>query len=740
MGVDLHKSIPKSSMNWPCFTAIDFAIYYECVDIVRLLLLFDDHLQSDNGLNRIKNAYKVGNIELVNLLLTRDQLTNSITKIEQISDTHVACMKNDLVYFKDLLFTNPNISNSAIWKSYTPLHLSIEYKHSELIELMLDYGADFNIQNDEGKSALHLAFDLNMKDIVKLFLNKCTNFHQNPVDGDGFSHLHIACIEGEVELVMRLIECGANVDSPVNFSCIYRPGFTSLHFSALFGNVNVLQRLLNYGACYSAVDKDNKSPFDIAISTSCDSRQSKSAFMIMEIILSFHHLHKDRFFNDRGFSRLHMWSINSSARDDKSEVRYFIDEHPSDVNKTVHILNTPWDGYTPLHFALELGNTSLANVLLEKGANILCKAANGDTPLHLALNCSIMPQLPSNLHNFSSIQQNPIGSKGFSFFHVACVAGHKELIEYFLDNGINPDFPSKIEGYEFNDKTPLHFTVQNNSSCAVEVSSLLLRFGANPNARDSELNTPLHYIKGQCHSKVINVLIDHGADVNALNAIFETPLLTLCKNAHNANSEMLQEKLELLLDKGADINITDEKGATPLALTSWNIESHSLLVEILLKHVIKFETVGFYVSKTNQKAYSSLLSRFSNELHFNEISFDELCLAELERMKLTHTNDFMAPYDILFKNLNQLAMMVENQVFQQMIDSYDFRKKYPIYGPMLELQLSKGKSRKLLFSESKKAFNYLISYALPEVCTENILQNLDANNLKNIVAARQPLW
>jgi len=57
-----------------------------------------------------------------------------------------------------------------------------------------------------------------------------------------------------------------------------------------------------------------------------------------------------------------------------------------------------------------------------------------------------------------------------------------------------------------------------------EVVELLLEHGANPNVRDYDGYTPLHYAVEGCHVDVARVLLDHGADPTIRNNNGMTPL------------------------------------------------------------------------------------------------------------------------------------------------------------------------------------------------------------------------
>lgn len=100
-------------------------------------------------------------------------------------------------------------------------------------------------------------------------------------------------------------------------------------------------------------------------------------------------------------------------------------------------------------------------------------------------------------------------------------------------------------------KTPLHFQAVKAD---LEVVHLLLERGANVNARDKQLNTPLHDICAM-HSRhgntkeVMEVLLVNGADVSAKNDAGMTALEHLLEYVDTIPGDLVK----LLLDQGADI-------------------------------------------------------------------------------------------------------------------------------------------------------------------------------------------
>ena len=157
---------------------------------------------------------------------------------------------------------------------------------------------------------------------------------------------------------------------------------------------------------------------------------------------------------------------------------------------------------------------------------------------------------------------------------------------------------------------------------------LLLRYGANPNARHSllEEHAPEHalleaaYASDRGESKAVERMVMHllnyGADAHVRTTGGNTALHAAVSNAESARL------IKALLDKGVDINATNNKGETPLMVAAGN-KNHSLY-RLLLKHGAnpalrnnRGQTAADILHYTPPADYERL-SELAYPVHYNE--------------------------------------------------------------------------------------------------------------------------
>jgi tetratricopeptide (TPR) repeat protein len=151
----------------------------------------------------------------------------------------------------------------------------------------------------------------------------------------------------------------------------------------------------------------------------------------------------------------------------------------------IDVNGTDSEGWTALGTAASFGTVELVELLLTRGAKVDGRHANGETPLfHAARRGSVeivqrLVDLGADVNAQDSNGHVPLNSALTNRKSVA----HMQIIELFLSKGAKTDARDK-SGW-----TPLHQAARNNN---VSGAALLLRDGADVNARASDRRTPLH--------------------------------------------------------------------------------------------------------------------------------------------------------------------------------------------------------------------------------------------------------
>jgi cytohesin len=245
-------------------------------------------------------------------------------------------------------------------------------------------------------------------------------------------------------------------------------------------------------------------------------------------------------------------------------------------------------GLTALHMVAQTGNVAMARLLLDQGANpnaavgrsLVLPVFEGDTPLSLATICSrrdlveLLLQRGADpnvrlrdsfaaLHLAESADIATLliahgasttarGYEDRTPLHQAAMQGRLDVATVLLAHG------SDIESKDEQGRTPLHLAVDQPAS-SPEIVALLLRHGANANARSSQQETALQAALTR-DRKIVQILLDAGADVNSQDRWQRTSL-------HRAVQAGDPALVALLLSHGANVNARDSTNRTPLYYT-----------------------------------------------------------------------------------------------------------------------------------------------------------------------------
>jgi ankyrin repeat protein len=260
-----------------------------------------------------------------------------------------------------------------------------------------------------------------------------------------------------------------------------------------------------------------------------------------------------------------------------------------DQGASVYVVDSKM-GVSVLHKAIYSGNPAAVALLLKRGALIdLQSPSNGDTPLHDAIyfkkklhgkemielllqsgvslsirnRAGLTPLESAELlkdEETASLIRNEMGRR-FSPKGIALMEAVKskdvQKLKTLLKDPLTPVEEADEQGF-----TPLLWSAREGM---VEITSLLLNRGANPNHLDSWMGANAGHKAGFWgRSEVMKLLVNHRLDING-QGLYNgyTPL-------HDAVSGNHLETAQVLVNAGAKTDIRGHDGKTPLDIAKEN--------------------------------------------------------------------------------------------------------------------------------------------------------------------------
>lgn len=194
---------------------------------------------SDNGRTILETAVQNGLTEIVKLLLARDVDINAKPSNETGRTVLETAIVNNNIGMAQLLLANrANIDGERI-AGRRELLAAVDSNHIEMVQLLLDHGADIN-QFSSDRTPLEAAATHGYLGITELMLRHGADVNAKSYR-KGRSALHGAAGRGHREVVLRLLEAGAETDSPSTGPS----GRTALHEAVRNGHKDVVQLLIS---------------------------------------------------------------------------------------------------------------------------------------------------------------------------------------------------------------------------------------------------------------------------------------------------------------------------------------------------------------------------------------------------------------------------------------------------------------------------------------------------------------
>ncbi len=309
----------------------------------------------------------------------RPSASSMIELTEPIFSAIAAC---NVTIFNYLVINGANLNVQQAGDGYTPLMVAIEIasdfkdypacpNFQSIIEAIINNRANLDIQSSEDKNtALHLAVNDCNADIINMLIESGANL--NIQNNDGYTPLMLAFLYGEdmihsdecpryTEFVLNLINGGSDL------SLRDADGDTILHLATYIGDVDIVracaEKIMENGGNIHERGKLENTPLHVA-----------ALYDFGEIMGYFVAEGADiNAVNGEGDTVAHLLANNGNL----TMMRRFID-NGLDLN----VINAA--GRTPLGEAVFMNYGNVARLLINKGADVNAGSA-GNTPLELAV-------------------------------------------------------------------------------------------------------------------------------------------------------------------------------------------------------------------------------------------------------------------------------------------------------------------------------------------------------------------
>lgn len=365
-----------------------------------------------------------------------------------------AVLAGDINTVEKILQSHSDRANERDPSGDTLLHMATRKGDQQMVNVLLQYGADVEAKNDRDETPLEIAACEGSASIMRTLLSKGAKIR------DPRMLLRRAAWGGHVDVAQILLERGTEI----NVTAETQQGgerSTPLHAAVIANRPDMVEFLVAHGADVNATDSVRRTPLHLA---------AESLYtQIAKTLLA------------------HGSKVNAESK----------------------------TGETPLHRAAQFGSMKMVELLLSQGATANPKGPDGQTPLDVAVMAREVETVntlrklggkPSEQWElFDAVMLHEIGTidriltarpsagtemaNGYTPLHLASRHGHMDCAKALLEHKINVDIRGFVK------QTPLHVAAQSGDK---EMARLLLDHGAEINARDRDGLTPLSYLYKFC--------------------------------------------------------------------------------------------------------------------------------------------------------------------------------------------------------------------------------------------------
>jgi ankyrin repeat protein len=400
---------------------------------------------------------------------------------------------------------------------------------SEVVEALLDSGADINARDEQNQTALHQAASKGHTPIVKFLLERGADVNAKNLFGQ--TPLLAPVYRGSLDTVRALLGAGADVDARSELS-----GQTPLlSLSSL--RTKVVEALLEEGA---DVNAKGEAFHETALMLAATTGNIATVKALLE-----------KGADVKAASTNGRTAMMMAEALDHTEVVKLLQEAGASRETALALL--PLEAYLPRYLVVNAQrgrplNPQAALALLSRGAEV---KVDGEMALLFAAMRGDVKAVSALLDNGADV--NIRHKDGWSGLLLAAVNGHSQVAQVLLDKGAKVEAKEKLM-----EQTALIWAAKGRHAALVKA---LLKAGANVNALDKYGGTALTRAANSGNTAIVKTLLKAGADINAREYDGDTALIEATAESH---LEIIQE----LLKAGANVNDKDFDGRTLLMIAA----------------------------------------------------------------------------------------------------------------------------------------------------------------------------
>lgn len=456
-------------------------------------------------------------------------------KEEGVSGLHMAAYFNLSTLVRAMIGKKVVLAlNAQTASGETAVHWATLYRNVEVLEVLIENGADLNTKDNSKKTALHKAIINDDHMSVRIILDSKRADTQIE-DAFGWTPLRRAASNGQEGLVRLLLQNNDKIDARD------KDGWTALRWAAHKGHITIVELLIQEKALLHTLSKDcwtllswaaregnyklinvlakKRVPIDgvdadgeTALREAIRYGHGKAVFALLEAKANVN------LADSKNKTPLHV-AVDVWKECGNTTIVWLLLQSGAGINAQTKV------GYTPLHLAAMKGHHLLIWLLLQKGANPSLKDNAGQTALHLAVIAEDHEEVVSALLSWDQKLVDIRNDERRTALHEAASAGRVNHVAALLQGR------SKIDAVDRQRCTALHRAVIQQHE---DVVLYLISEGANVNLQNKKKNTALHEAAAKGNEVIIKALLERGLEDRALkNKEGLTPWEVARQHSHN---------------------------------------------------------------------------------------------------------------------------------------------------------------------------------------------------------------